>query len=126
MTSAASFGRSVGLRDGGTFIALIEAGHVQAVQVVNPATKRLQHYLRPEDIAAFHGRFATITTLSAETGRHRNTLRGPLAAGGVARFAPGGRDFGPVYLREEVVLALRYTGIPDAPATMRKMPLDAA
>jgi hypothetical protein len=54
MTSAAVFGRSVGLRDGGTFIALIEAGHVPAMRVVNPATGRLQHCLRPEDIAAFH------------------------------------------------------------------------
>jgi hypothetical protein len=126
MTSAASFGRSVGLRYGGTFIALIEARHVPAVQVVNPATGRLQHYLRPEDTAALHQRFATITTLSAETGRHRNTLRGQLAAGGVARFAPGGRDFGPVYLREEVVAALQHTRIQDAQATMRKMPLDAA
>jgi hypothetical protein len=36
MTSAASFGRSVGLRHKGTFIALIEGGHVPAVRVVNP------------------------------------------------------------------------------------------
>jgi hypothetical protein len=42
MTSAASFGRSVGLRDKGSFFALIEAGHVPAVRVVNPATGRLQ------------------------------------------------------------------------------------
>jgi hypothetical protein len=106
MTSAAAFGRSVGLRDDGNFIALIEAGHVPAVRVVNPATGRLQHYLRPEDVAAFHRRFATITTLAAQTGRHRNALRSQLPASGVTRFAPGGRDFGAVYLREEVVPAL--------------------
>jgi hypothetical protein len=126
MTSAVSFGLSVGLREGGTFIALIEAGHVPAVQIVNPATGRLQHYLRPEEIAAFHRRFATIRTLSAETGHHRNTLRGQLAGSGVAHFAPEGQDFGPVYLREEVVAALQPTGILDARATERKMPLDAA
>jgi hypothetical protein len=107
MTSAASFGRSVGLRDKGTFLALIEAGHVPAVRVVNPATGRLQHYLRPEDIAAFHQRFATLTTLAAETGRHRNALRGQMAAGEVTHFAPDGQAFGPVYLREEAGPALR-------------------
>jgi hypothetical protein len=108
MTNAASFGRSVGLRDEGNFLALIEAGHVPAVQVVNPATGRLQHYLRPEDVAAFHRRFATITTLATETGRHRNTLRAHLAAAGAPRFAPGGQGFGPVYLREDVVPALEH------------------
>ena len=96
----------MGLRDDGNFIALIEAGHVPAVRVVTPATGRLQQYLRPEDVAAFHRRFATLTTRSAQTGRHRNTLRGQLAACGVTRFAPGGRDFGALYLREEVIPAL--------------------
>jgi hypothetical protein len=107
MTSAARFGRSVGLRDEGNFIALIEAGHVPAVRTVIPATGRLQHYLRPEDVAAFHRRFATLTTLAAETGRHRNALRGQLAASAVARFAPDGRNFGLVYLREKVAPALQ-------------------
>ena len=96
MTSAASFGRSVGLRDAGNFIALIEAGHVPAVRFVNPATGRVQHYLRPDDVAAFHRRFVTVTKLSAETGRHRNALRGQLATNGIARFGPDGRDFGAV------------------------------
>jgi hypothetical protein len=40
MTSAAKFGRSVGLRDEGSFLALVQAGHVPAVQMVNPATGR--------------------------------------------------------------------------------------
>jgi hypothetical protein len=126
MTSSAMFGRSVSLRDGGTFIALIEAGHVPAVQVVNPATGRLQHYLRREEITAFHRRFATLTTLSAETGRHRNALRGQLAAAGVARFTPEGRDFGAVYRREEVVPALTHTRIASARTNRQNMVLDDA
>jgi hypothetical protein len=126
MTSAASFGRSVGLRDDGNFIALIEAGQVPAVQVVNPATGRLQHYLRPEDIAAFHRRFATLTTLVAETGRHSNVLHAQLAAAGIARFTPEGRDFGAVYPREEVASALTHTRIAAARTDKQKMPLDAA
>ena len=48
MTSAARFGRSVGLRDEGSFLSLVEAGHVPAVQMVNPATGRPQLYLRPK------------------------------------------------------------------------------
>jgi hypothetical protein len=96
------------------------------VQVVNPDTGRLQHFLRPEDVAAFHRRFVTLTTLATETGRHRNTLRGQLAANGVARFAPDGQSFGPVYLREEVVPVLQHTRIPDPRANKQKMPLDAA
>jgi hypothetical protein len=123
MTSAASFGRSVGLRDDGNFLALVEAGHVRAVQVVNPDTGRLQHFLRAEDIAAFHRRFATLTTLAAEAGHHRNTLRGQLAAAGIARFAQGGQDFGPVYLREEVVPALQRRRIAEPRTDKRKTSL---
>jgi hypothetical protein len=95
MTSAARFGRSVGLRDEGNFIALIEAGHVPAVRIVNPATGRLQHFLRPEHVAAFHRRFATLTTLAAETGLHRNALRGQLAASGSPVSRPTERLSGP-------------------------------
>lgn len=119
-TSAAKFGRSVGLRDEGSFLALVETGHVPAVLMVNPAKGRPQLYLSPEDIAAFHRRFVTLTTLASETGRHRNSLRGELAARGGGRFAPSGQSFGPVYLREEVVTALHQTRIAD-----RTMSFDA-
>ena len=99
---AAEFGRSIGLRDNGNCLALIEAGHVPARQVLNLKTGRLQHHLGTEDIAAFHRRFATLTTLAADTGHPRNTLRGLLAAARVGRFAPEGQDVGPVYLKAEV------------------------
>lgn len=125
MTSAARFGRSVGLRDEGSFLALVDAGHVPAVLMANPATGHPQQYLRPEDVAAFHRRFVTLTTLSAETGLNRNTLRGQLAAGGVARFAADGQSFGPVYLREEVVTTLCQTPAADRRVADRKMLLDA-
>lgn len=75
------------------------------------ATGRPQHYLRPEDVAAFHRRFVTLTTLSEEIGHHRNTLRGQVAAGEVARFVADGQSFGPIYLREEVVTALHQARI---------------
>jgi len=104
---AAKFGRSVGLRDHGNFIALIEAGHTPARQELNSKTRRLQYLLSTGDIFSFHRRFVTLTTLSVETGLHRNTLRGRLAASRVARFGPNEQDFGPVYLRAEAVTALR-------------------
>ena len=107
LVPAAEFGRSVGLRDNGNFLALIEAGHVPARQVLNVKTGRLQYHLGAEDIASFHRRFVTLTTLSAATGHHRNTLKSLLAASRVGRFAPEGQDFGPVYLRADVSQAVR-------------------
>jgi len=105
--SAAEFDRSVGLRDHGTFISLIEAGHTPAVRQTNRKTGRQQYWLSAEDIASFHGRFVTLTTLSDETGHHRNTLKSLLEASRVARFAPGDRNFGAIFLREEAIAALQ-------------------
>ena len=103
--SAAEFGRGIGLRNYGNFISLIEAGHTPAFRETNPKTGRQQYRLSAEDIASFHGRFVTLTTLSRETGQHRNTLRSLLEASEVAPFAPGGQDFGQVFLRAEAVRA---------------------
>jgi len=99
----AEFGRSVGLRDGGVFLAMIEAGHVSAYKIINSRTGRPQYRMTSEDMAAFHRRFVTLTTLSSETGHHRNTLKGLLAARKITPFSPGGQYFGSVYLRREVV-----------------------
>lgn len=104
--SAAEFGRSVGLRDNGNFIALIEAGHMPAVQCTNPKTGRSQYRLNAEDISSFHRRFVTLPTLSKETGYHRNTVKNLLTRFRVTRFCPGGKDFGPIYLRSEAPKAL--------------------
>jgi hypothetical protein len=107
---AAEFGRSVGLRDHGNFLALIEAGHVPARQVLNVKTGRPQYHLGAEEISVFHQHFVTVTTLSEENGYHRNTVRSLLAASQVRRFAPDGRDFGPVYLRREASKAVNSAG----------------
>lgn len=105
--SAAEFGRTVGLRDHGSFIALVKAGQTPSLQHMHPRTKRVQYRLRAEDISSFHRRFVTLTTLIEETGYQRNTLKSLLAAAGVNRFSPEGQDFGPVYLREEAIKALK-------------------
>lgn len=105
--SAAEFGRSIGLRDRGNFIALIEAGHTSATQYTNPRTRCAQYRLSTDQITSFQKRFATLTTLCEETGYHRNTLKDLFAASRVARFTPGGQDFGPVNLRSEAAKALK-------------------
>lgn len=105
--AAAEFGRSVGLRDGGFFLSMIDAGHVPAFQIINPRTGRPQYRMTPDDMAAFHSHFVTLTTLSAETGQHRNTLKGILAARRITPFSPDGQDFGPVYLLADVAAVMR-------------------
>lgn len=105
--AAADFGRSVGLRDGGVFLALIEAGHVPAQLAMNPLTGRQQYRMTPENISAFHQRFVTLTTLTVETGLHRNSLKSILASGKITSFSPGGQSYGSVYLREDVTALMR-------------------
>lgn len=100
--SAAEFGKSIGLPDRGAFLALIEAGHVSASLITNPRTGRPQYRMAQEDVAAFHQQFVTLTTLSAETGQHRNTLRKIFASSRLAPVFPGARGVGAVYLRDDV------------------------
>ncbi|MCC7320819.1 MAG: hypothetical protein IT542_07565 [Rubellimicrobium sp.] len=97
----------MGLRDGGVFHAMIIAGHVPAAKIINPRTGRPQYQMSPADMAAFHRRFVTLTTLSAETGQHRNTLKGILSSRRITPFSPDGQDFGAVYLRADVAAVMR-------------------
>ena len=48
----------------------------------------------------------TLTTLAAESGSHRNTVAARLKAAGAHPFAPGGEDFGQIWLRKEATAAL--------------------
>lgn len=101
-TSAAEFARSIGIRSADVFQCLIKDGHVSAHLMPNPKTGRLQYQMAPEDMAAFHKNFITLTTLSAETGHHRNTLKALLASHQIAPFSPQGQDFGALYRRSDV------------------------
>ena len=102
LQSAAAFGRSVGLRDNGAFVALIEEGHVPAKARLHPGTKRMQYWMDEADISAFTARFATPSMLIAETGLHRNTIRKLLRSSRLAPFSPDGRDFGAIFLRSDL------------------------
>lgn len=99
--SAAGFGRKVGLRDKGYFLALVDEGHTPATRIKQPTTGRDQLRVTEADIAEFHRRFLTPTTITAEFGLHRNTIFAAFRETGVVPFAPDGRDFGSLYLRSE-------------------------
>ncbi len=100
--SAAAFGRSVGLRDGGHFQRLIEAGYVRARRVKHPKTHVLQWRMTPGDVAAFHRKFLTTSTIEAEFGLHRNRILALLNAAGAKPFTPDGMSIGSVWFRDEV------------------------
>lgn len=99
--AAAPFGRAVGMRDKGLFLAFVKAGHTPTIKIENPKTRKMQHRMTPEDEVAFHRRYLTPTTIESEFGLHRNTSLAILKAGGVARFSPGGADYGAIWLRSE-------------------------
>lgn len=115
-TSAAAFGRKVGIRDGGHFLALIQAGHVTAQAVLNPKTHLTQFRMSEEDIAAFNKRFLTTTTIEEEFGLHRNRILAILRSAGARQFMLEGRSVGPIWLRAEV------EGILDASDGRRALP----
>lgn len=105
--AAAEFARSVGVRQRGAFLALIEGGHISATEVLHPATKRKQWRMTEADVTAFHAKFTTTTMMAQETGLHRNTIRAALVARGIKAFRPNGVDVGPVYLRGDLASALK-------------------
>lgn len=100
--SAAAFGRKVGLRDGARFLALAEAGHVPTHVVLHPSTRRKQHRMTDEDIAVFHRKFLTVSTIEAEFGLHRNTILAVLRAHKVEPFSFDGKPAGSIWLRDAI------------------------
>jgi len=107
MVPAGTVAREVGLRDGGHFLALLTAGHSPAKRIRHPRTGVERLYMSPEDIAALHRRFLTLRTMATEFGTGRDAFLARLEAAGIRRFAPGGVDHGPIWLRVEVETALR-------------------
>lgn len=105
--TAAEFGRSVGMRDGGRFMALLAAGHSSTTPMTNPKTGATQFYMTEGDVEAFHARFLTLPTMAAEFGEHRRTLLAKITAAGIKPFGPDDQDYGHLYLRERVEPILR-------------------
>lgn len=105
--SCAEFARSIGVRDGRLLLAFTNAGYGQTNEATHPYTKQIQARMTKAQIESFHERFVTPTTLAQETGLHRNAILARLRAAGVEKFAPGGRDFGAIYLRQDALSALK-------------------
>ena len=106
--SASAFGREVGLRDKGRFLALVDNGHTPATQMRHPRTGVWQYFMTEGDIAAFHARFMTLTSMARKFGRHQRTYLAALQSADVTPFAPNGEDYGHLYLRQDVEPVLRH------------------
>jgi hypothetical protein len=96
---ATAFGISVGIKDKGRFRRLVQAGHTTATPMRNSRTGIANIYMTPADVAAFHHRFVTLTTLAVETGQSIPDLKSALMRAGVTVFAPEGEEFGRLFLR---------------------------
>ncbi|MDO6723398.1 TniQ family protein [Celeribacter halophilus] len=106
LVPAAAFGREIGLRGKDTFLSFISDRHSPSQQARHPVTGQLFYYLSLEDIAAFRSRFVTPSMMTIETGAHRNTVIAALTSHRVQRFMPGGKEYGPIYLRKDARPAL--------------------
>jgi len=106
LVPAAAFGREIGLRGKDTFLSFVSDGHSPSQKAPHPVTGQVFYYLSPEDIAAFRNSFVTPSMMTTETGAHRNTVVAALTSHRVERFMPGGKDYGPIYLREGAQPAL--------------------
>jgi hypothetical protein len=98
-TSAYAFARSIGLRERGLFQAFLSDGHSPAILALNPDSQRSQFRMTDGDIAAFHRKFLTLTTMEGELGLHRNAISCRLRASGVLPFVSDGKSYGAIWSR---------------------------
>lgn len=108
--SAAAFGRSIGLRNAGQFLALAQTGHVQTQEILHPHTRQMQYRMSHDDITAFHNKFLTLATIETEFGLHRNTILAKLRAHGAKPFSADGQAFGMIWLRETIGVIFAKSG----------------
>ncbi|WP_324755182.1 hypothetical protein [Roseovarius sp. Pro17] len=109
--TASSFERATGLRAKGRFLALVRKGHTPATRMRHPTTGIWQYFMTEADIAAFHHRFMTLSSMADEFGGHRRTYLTALRSTEVAPFAPDGEDYGHLYLRNDIESVLRRRGL---------------
>jgi hypothetical protein len=114
LTPAAAFGCTVGLRDNGSFVALLVAGHTPATRMKHPKTGVEMFFMTEEDISAFHQRFMTLTTMASEFGESALTVLSRIKAADIRPFAPNGESYGHLYLRYTAVVALRRHQAPSS------------
>jgi TniQ len=101
------FAKSVGLLPPSRLKRLIQNGETPATTLINPKTKAEQQYITTADAEAFHRLFLTTRTVALEFKRSWQSISAELRAKGVAPFSPGGEDYGNLYLRADVMAAIR-------------------
>lgn len=103
--TVSEYAAAVGLHREGGLNALIADGHVPAITIFNPRTRREGQYMTEADIAVFRTLFTTVTLLSRQHGLSAQQVLSRLRAKGVRRFQPGSGStavtYGPVYLIAE-------------------------
>lgn len=101
------FSKSVGLANPVYLNRLIRNGHMTATKIRNPKTRALQRYITNKDAAAFHGKFMTLRTLAKSQGTSWQKITAALRANNVSQFSPDGKDYGNLYLKADVEIALK-------------------
>ena len=96
------FCHSVGLRSTTKLRAFLEAGHSPATLRRHPTTGKDQFYLSERDVASFHSKFMTLSTIAQSSGKDRSWIRAWLHKTGIKPFAPNGADYGKTYLRKDL------------------------
>ena len=102
VSTAAAFGRSVGMRENEAFVRLVRAGHTPASHTDISKTGKKRYYMTEEDIAAFHQEYLTQSTMSAEFNVFWRTLITRLQTAQVKPFTSGNEEYGHLYLRTDV------------------------
>lgn len=90
------------MRSNGWFEKLHATGQTPATRIPHPKFGGMHIYLTEADVAAFHKRFLTSSTMEREFTQHKRTLLAKQRAAHVTTFAPNDQDFGAIYLREEI------------------------
>lgn len=97
-----AFARSIGIGQKGPLVSLIDAGHCSSTGTLSSASGTMRLAMSEADNAAFHERFMTVTTMSAEFGHHHNTVRARLRVASAPPFTSEGRVYDAIWLRDEV------------------------
>lgn len=100
--SAAAFGRSVGIRDKTGVQALMADGHTPGIRCQNPRSKRMEWRVDAQQIAAFHEKFATVTTLRQGNTLSQYDVVKKLRRSGALPFTADGKSYGNLWLRADI------------------------
>lgn len=101
-----TFAKAIGLRwPAARRLVMLEL--TPSTELRNPASGAMQRYITPADLRVFHQRYVTLLTLSDELGQAWQGVSRLLKDKQIPRVQVDGRDFGQLYLREDLRDVLR-------------------